>query len=476
MKRIWKNYLYNLSYQILLVIAPLLTTPYVSRVLHANGVGVYSYTHTIATGFALFAALGVNTYGQREIAYHQDDIHDRSKAFWELVLLRIFTTLIVCSVYLVFSLQYNDYRVYLLEQLILVVATMFDVSWFFHGMENFKIIAVRNVIVKVATVALIFLLVKTETDLNKYILINALSVFCGYILFFFYLKGDIEKVPLKFLRPQRHLRGTLEFFIPLIATQLYSQLDKIMLGAITNNAFENGYYEQARKIVNIIILVLTSLNAVMLPRVANLYKKDDLSQIKQYYKKGFSMILLLLAPMIVGLYIVSDNLVIWFLGNDFGPVAILLKMSAFLLVFMSAGNFVGMQYLSPTGKQNQMTCVYLISAAINMILNALLIKNFLSQGAMVASIIAEAFSCFAQVYLLKKSEYNFKMLRDAWKYLVASLIMGCILILLNRVGGVTGAAQTFLDMAVGCLIYGGGLIVMKEENLSLALQKMIQKK
>lgn len=360
----------------------------------------------------------------------------------------------------------------MIEQLILVIAVMFDVSWFFYGMENFKVIAVRNTIVKAVAVALIFLSVKTEADIDKYILINALSAFCGYFLLFFYLKGDIEKVSVADLRPMRHLRSTLEFFIPLIATQLYSQLDKIMLGAITNNAFENGYYEQARKIVNMIILVLTSINAVMLPRIANLYKKDNLSQIKQYYKKGFSVILLLLAPMIVGLYLTSDNLVAWFLGNDFAPTAGLLKMSAFLLVFMSVGNFVGMQYLSPTGKQNQMTLVYLISAAINMFLNAILIKNYLSIGAMVASIIAEAFSCFAQVYLLKKSAYSFKMFAGAWKYLLASLIMGCALITVNMLVKTDGALQTLFNVAVGCIIYAAALVAVKEENVCSALQKV----
>lgn len=466
-----KNYLYNLLYQILLVIAPLVTAPYISRVLHVEGVGIYSYTYTIASAFALFAALGVNSYGQREIAYHQDDIYERSIIFWELLFFRIISTGFVVFLYLCFALHYEEYTIYLLQQSFIVIGTMFDISWFFQGIENFRIIAIRNIAIKLVTVALIFILIHNQNDLGMYILINSLSVFFSYALFFPYLRKSVVFIPIKELNIRRHIKGNIEFFIPLIATQLYSQLDKIMLGAITKSSIENGYYEQARKIVNIVVMVLTSINTVMYPRVANLYIKQEIGKIKKFYDDSFHIILMLLLPIIVGLFIASDNLVVWFFGIEYQKVSILLKLSGFLLIFMSVGNFVGMQYLAPTGKQNKMTGIYLVAAAINIILNFVLIKQYMSLGAIIASIVAEAFSCFAQVLLLKKSKYNFRMLNKTWKYLASSIIMGICLVCLNDFLQSPGIFETLFDIICGVIIYFTGLILLREEKICKLVKK-----
>lgn len=155
-KRTVRNFVYNTAYKILIIIVPLLTAPYVSRVLHPNGVGIYSYTFTLATAFSLFAALGINTYGQREIAYCQQDKEKRSTIFWELVTYRFVTTTIVLIGYLVFSCFYQEYRNFLLEQAFIIVAVAFDISWYFQGVENFKIVVVRNAIIKFGTLLCIF--------------------------------------------------------------------------------------------------------------------------------------------------------------------------------------------------------------------------------------------------------------------------------------------------------------------------------
>lgn len=469
-----KNYLYNVSYQVLMVFTPLITAPYISRVLHANGVGIYSYTFTIATAFSLFAALGINTYGQREIAYCQDDIKQRSQVFWELLFARFLTTVLVCLIYIVFCFLYKEYTIYLLLQIFLITGIAFDISWFYQGIEDFRIIAIRNIFIKLFTLILIFIIVKTPDDLWKYILINSLSTLLSYLLFFMNLDKLIIKVELKSLNFKRHIRGTIEFFIPLIATQLYSQLDKIMLGILTNN-FENGYYEQARKIVNILILVLTSINSVMYPRVSNLYAKNEINKIKNLYQESLKIIFLLLVPMVIGLLFVSDDFVLWFFGDEYAKVSILMKLSGFLLIFMTLGNFVGMQYLSPSGKQNKMTIVYIISAIINLILNMFLIKKYLSVGAIIASIVAEFFSCFIQIIILQKSEFKVKLFDGLHKYLIAGVIMGVGLYFIQRMNPCHGIIKTFIEVACGALIYVLILIIEKEKITHMFLNKLIFK-
>lgn len=467
--KIIKNYLYNLSYQILVVLAPLITAPYVSRVLKPDGVGIYSYTTTIATAFALFAALGVNTYGQREIAYKQGDKEGQSIIFWELFLARLFSTALVGIVYLLFCLAYSQYNEYLILQSLIVFATMLDISWFFQGIEEFRIIAIRNAIIKLVTIVLIFILVKSQADLSAYILINSVSIFGSYLLFFLNLNKYIIKIDYKKLHPLRHTRGIIEFFIPLMATQLYSQLDKIMLGAIASSSVENGYYEQSRKIVSILIMVITSINTVMFPRISNLYAQEKKDEIIGLYKKTYKLILMMVIPISVGIVFTSNNFVIWFFGDEYLSVAFLMKLSVILLLFMAIGNFVGMLYLSPIGKQNQMTTVYLISAGINVIFNFWMIPMLQSIGAIIASIVAEIFSGSAQLFLLLKSEYKFNLLDGVWKYISAGLVMGVGLYFLQRISPFIGITQTVLEVIVGATIYGLMLFLEREDNFMLVV-------
>ena len=474
-KKTIKNYIYNLSYQILLVLTPLVTAPYISHILHPKGVGIYSYTLTIATAFSLFAALGINAYGQREIAYKQENIEDRSIVFWELIIIRLIMTFFVTIIYFIFSFFYKSYTIYLLQQVFIIISVGFDISWFFQGIEDFRIIAIRNVFVKVASIVLIFMFVKNQTHIGRYILINSFSTFFSCLIFCFCLQHKIIKIEFKKLNLKKHIKGTCEFFVPLIATQIYSQLDKIMLGAITNNVIENGYYEQARKIVNILILIITSINSVMYSRISVLYAKNKTEEIKEMYQKTFRIIVFMLVPIVIGLWLVSDNFVLWFFGNDYIPVALLMKLSGFLIVFLGIGNFVGMQYLSPTGKQNQMTTVYIFAALINCMLNCILINKYQSVGAIIASIIAEAFSGIVQIVLLQKSNYKFKLYDGIWKYFVAGAIMGVVLLYIQKFLLFKGIALTFMQIFIGALIYVVFLFLEKEENIVVIINRIRKK-
>lgn len=459
-----KNYLYNLSYQILILITPLITTPYTARVLQSNGIGIYSYTTSVATIFSIFAALGVNMYGQREIAYHQKDLYKRSAIFWELVITRAVTTLIVTGFYLIFCLFAKNYQIYFWLQSFIVFAVMFDISWFFQGIENFKVIATRNCFIKIISIFLIFFLVKKPEDLGVYVLLISLSSLFSNVIFFLNLKGEIVTVPLKELNLTKHLKGSLEFFIPVVAVQIYSQVDKIMLGIIAQDIAENGYYEQTRKLVTILVMVVTSINTVMYPKIAKLYSQGRKEEMRGTLQATYKIILMMLTPIVIGLLIVSDNLVSWFFGEGYEPVSILLKLSGWLIVFMAIGNFVSMQYLSPTGQQNKGTLIYIAAAIINLLLNSFMIVLFQSLGAIIASIVAEAFSGIAQLCLLMKSEYRINLTDEVWKYLCSSGFMAICLILLNSVNPYKGMVRTIMELFVAVTSYGIFLVFLKESN------------
>jgi len=474
-KKTTSNFIYNLVYQILSIITPLATSPYIARVLGSTGVGIYSYTSTIALTFALFAALGTVTYGQREIAIYQSDLQKRSQIFWEIFLLRGGVTLLVVAAYFGFCFLYQDYTVHLLQCSFIVIAIIFDISWLYMGMENFKIIVSNNILVKLVTIICVFLFVRRPEDVGIYILINSLSSIITTCYFMYFLPKYVKRVPLKELRIWRHLPGILKFFIPIIAVQIYSQIDKLMLGAMGANISENGYYEQARKLTNLVVVMTTALNTVLLPRLSHLYGKEDRTAMVETYRETFRFTLLLLIPIAVGLFMISDTFILWFLGPDFVKTSLLLKWSCALVVFMTIGNFVGMQYLAPTGQQGKMSMAYLTAAGVNVILNLLMIPQLLSEGAIIASVAAEAVSCGMQIWLLKRSEYNFKMLQGVWKYVIAAAAMAGGIWLLNTFVALPMMAETFADIALGGVIYFVALLVLQEESLKRASQKLLSK-
>lgn len=470
-KKLLVNYIYDFSYQIFVIITPLITAPYISRVLQPEGVGVYSYTSSIASVFALFAALGVNMYGQREIAYVREDILQRSKTFWELLIARGIATLVVTIIYICFCFLYKQYLVLFLLQSLNILATMFDISWYFKGVENFKIIAQRNFAIKVISIIMIFLLIKKPTDLALYVFIASFTVLLSYVFFFFHLNKEIIKISFNQLTPRKHVKGVLEFFLPAIAVQVYSQVDKIMLGAITQNTIENGYYEQARKIVNIVSTAVTSINTVMYPKISVLFAENRTLDIHKYLVTTFRLITMMLVPAFIGMWFVADNFVDWFFGSGYEPTVILIKLSGFLLFFMGIGNFAGMLYLNPTGKQNKGTIIYIMSAIINVILNMFLITRFQSIGAIVASIIAEAFSGITQFYLLQRSVYRFDYISGFWRYALSGLVMALALTLCQKMSLLTGAPQTILEILVAGVVYVSILYIVKDEIIHMTLKK-----
>ena len=464
-KTVAKNLVYNTLYQLLSIIAPIITAPYVGRILHKAGVGLYSFTNSFTTTFALFAALGFSVYGQREIAYIQEDVHKRSIIFHEIMLFRGILTAIVSIVFVVFALCYKENTIYLLPQTLIILAVSFEMSWYFQGLEEFKIIVARNAVVKLATIACTFIFIRNETDIGKYILIHSLSPFISNIIYCAVIKKYIHKVKLSDLHPLRHFKGSIEFFLPLIAVQIYSYLDKMMLGLYMPTTEENGYYEQARKITTIVVTLIVSINTVMMSRISNLYAKNDKEQIKKYYAKTFSLIIMFLLPICIGLYFVCDNFVIWYFGEEYQKVSVLLKECTVLIVFMCIGNFVGAQFLSPTGRQNQMTIIYGVAAVFNIILNIFLIPRFFSEGALYASILAELISCVLQLVLLFRSEFRFRIPLCLWKYLFSSVLMGGGIILIHSFLRISGALSTLVDVVVGAFIYILMLIVLRDENV-----------
>ena len=310
--QIVKNYLYNAMYQVFIIIVPLLTIPYLSRILGPSGIGINSYTNSIVQYFVLFGSIGVGLYGNRQIAFVRDNQVKMSKVFYEIFILRLLTICLAYLLFVAFLTINGQYHEYYLFQSIAIVAAAFDISWFFMGIENFKVTVLRNFIVQLLALFSIFLFVKSYNDLNIYILITVLSTLIGNLTFFPSLHRYLVKVNYRELRPIKHLKQSLVMFIPQIAVQIYWVLNKTMLGSL-DSVTSSGFFDQSDKIVKLVLAIVTATGTVMLPRVANAFAHREYSKIKEYMYAGFSFVSAISIPMMFGLIAITPKFVPLFL-------------------------------------------------------------------------------------------------------------------------------------------------------------------
>lgn len=457
-----KNIVYNTIYQILTLIIPLITAPYISRVIGASGVGTYSYTLSIQTYFSLFAALGTVTYGTREIARNRNDKYQRSKIFWEIELLTVFTSMICLIIWILFISHIEDYKIYFVILTLNLFNTMFDISWFFGGLEQFKYTIIQNSIFKILGVFLIFLLVKSPNDLIMYISIMSITTLLGTMTMWMYLPKFLVKINAKELKIIRHFKETWIYFVPTIATSIYNVLDKTLLGLITKDQNENGYYEQATKIINMMCtLTFTSLNMVLGSRISYLFTQDNKDEIKEKINISMNYILFMGVGICFGLLAVSDKFVPLFFGDGYEKTIILIKMLSPIIVIIGISNCLGSQYYNPAGLRAKSAKFIIVGSIINLILNIILIPHFKSYGATVATIIAE--TTISVLYLKNCNKYFLfsRLVSISWKKIVAGISMFIGIYFINYIK-INSCILIFAQVIIGIFIYISCLTVLKD--------------
>ena len=473
-KSITKNYIYNLIYQILIIIMPVITTPYLARTLGPTGTGTYSYTISIVTYFILFGSLGVAIYGQREIAFVQDNIKKRSKVFYELLILKLITMSISIIVYYFIYARTGEYSIYYKILLLEMLANCIDISWFFQGMEDFKKTATRNIIVKIMSVASIFIFIKQNTDVAKYVLIYVLTTLVGNITLWIDIKKYLTKISIKELEVFKQIKPTIALFIPQVAIQIYTVLDKTMLGSILGDMAEVGYYEQTQKIVKILLTIITSLGTVMMPRIAKCYANGEKDQIKTYMNKTFKFVYMLGFPLIFGIIAVSNSFVPIFFGQGYDKIKVLLKIMSLIIIFIGLSNITGSQYLLSTKKQKQFTISVVCGAIVNALFNLILIRLFKSLGAVIATVIAEFVVTAVQFYFIR-SEFSIKnIIKLSKDYIISALAMFIITML---TGSFINSEKTkiLVQVNIGIIVYFT-ILLIKKDDLIIELKQRFYKK
>lgn len=473
-----KNYVYNLLYQILVIILPLITTPYISRVLGAENVGIYGYTISIVTYFTLFGSLGIALYVRREIAYLQDDIEKRSKVFWEFIFLRAITLSVAALIFYFVFARSGEYSFYYKILLFHIFAAVFDITAFFQGLEQFKKIIRRNLIIKIISVSCVFIFIHSPKDLYKYLLIYTLSDLIGNLSLWIDLPKYITGISFGKLNLFKHIKPTVILFIPQIATQIYTVLDKTMIGSLIADKAEVGYYEQSQKIVLTILTVVTSLGTVMLPRMANKFANGRTDEVKNSITASFRFIFFLAIPMVFGMISVSPDLIIWFLGKGYARSIAITQVISPIILFIGLSNVIGVQYLLPTMKQKQYTISVVSGALTNLVLNFILIPRFMSVGAALATVAAEATVAAVQLFCIRKEFDIPRIFLMSIKNFISAMLMSAVIFVVNRylfaeLGSM--ALRMVFDILIGGIVYIASLAILRDSFFYKLIGKIFGK-
>lgn len=472
--KVIKNYLYNAGYQILLMLAPVITTPYVSRILGANNNGINTYTNGWVTFFYLAGQLGISLYGNREIAYQRNDKYKRSKIFWEIISLQLLTSSIAFTAYIIVVMMFSSaFKVYFLLQALWIIAYGIDVSWYFMGMEDFKKTVSRNTIVKLITIALIFVLVRNKNDLAKYIFLLGFAQLAGSLTLWPYLRKSIQWVKISSWRPFKHFYPALLLFIPTITTQIYLVVNRIMLGRMAPQAAVSQF-NFGDNIVKLVLAIVTATGTVMLPHIANKFASGDIKGVHASLYRSFDFVTAIATPLMFGLMAIAYKFAPWFLGSEYGPTGGVIFFEAPAILMIAWSNVTGTQYLMPIHREHEFTISVTIGAVVNVIANLFLISLYGANGAAIATVISEFSVTTVQLFYIRGTIRRRKLFAPIWRYLLSGLFMYLVVSRINEIMNMT-IINLILQVALGALVYVVCLLIMRAPIVTQA-KELLKKK
>lgn len=431
-KSVIKNSFYYILYRLVNVLYPLVTATYVSRVLEPDGIGEISLAQTIVVFLVACALLGIPNYGVREVSKLKTK-ENRGKLFFELFIINAISTLSLIIIYFalinLFDLNINR-NLYNIEGIILIL-NFINVDWFYQGMEEFKYITIRSCIVKVVSIFAIFIFVKDKSDICNYALIFALAYAGNYIFNLINLRKYINFNCIKKLRPKKHIKNVLLLAITYISNEIYVTIDSIMLGFMSDNT-QVGYYSNAMKLIKILINVLTAIGVALLPRISFLRSNNKNKEVYFLIEKIIKILMFITIPSMIGISLVSNDLVVILFGKAFQPSKTILIILSLLIIFRTFSNLF-LQILISDNRDKNVSLTYLFAMVLNIILNLIFIPKFEANGAAFASIISE-FYILIMLYKNSKKYNPIKFDKNNIKILIVSnVIMSLVFVSISFV-------------------------------------------
>lgn len=460
-----KNFLYQMIYEILIIILPFVTSPYIARVIGAEGLGTYSYSYSVAYYFVLFSMLGLKNYGNRSIARVRDKQDLLNQTFAEIFAFHFLVSVICILIYVVYCLNLKEDRLYAWIQGAFVLSGLLDISWFYFGIEKFKLTVTRNIIIKILNVVCVFTFVKSTNDLWKYCLIMSLGMLISQLTLWLPLKKYVQFTKIEWKSMKKHIKPMLILFIPAISVSLYKYMDKIMIKVLSSKE-QLGFYENAEKVNMIPLTIISSFGTVMLPKMSNLFAKKDKEKTQYYMGVSMKYVMCLAFALTFGLAAVAKTFAPMFWGDDFTISGQLIMGLSITVPFISFANVIRTQYLIPNQEDKKYTISVVMGAVVNFAINLLLIPSLKSFGATLGTIAAEITVCLIQTLSVRKELPILKYIKSFISFLPIGILMfiPTYMISMNASANIrTFAVEMLVGVAIYCILVVIYFSIVKDE-------------
>ncbi len=421
------NFIFNAIYQLSTILVPLITMPYLSRVIGPAGLGEYSFAYSVAFYFTIFIKLGLNNYGNRTIAYVKDDKEALSKTFWEIYCFQLFLGVILFAIYIVYSVFFSPNKTLGIVMGIFVFSSIIDINWCLYGLEKFKVTSTRDVITKILVTLCIFMFVKCPEDVWLYAFLYSMGMFINQLIVIPLVKGEISFCKVRAEDVFKHIKPNLVLFIPVVAVSIYRAMDKIMLGIMSTN-IELGYYHGAENVIRVPMAFVTALGTVMLPRMSNMIARgENKKRVEGTFDKSIVFAMFLATSICFGIMAVSREFVPIFYGPGYEKCNFLFYIILPGSMFEAFANVIRTQYLIPRKKDKIYVFSLGIGAAINLIMNLILIPRYDSVGAAIGTFSAYATVCVVQAICVFKEANIGRNVVNSIPFVISGIAMFLLL-------------------------------------------------
>lgn len=474
-KSIKANAVLNLVKTLMSVIFPLITFPYASRVLLPEGIGRVQFATSIISYFSLLATLGITSYGVREGAKIRDSKEKLSVFSKEIITINMISTVI--SYLLLFCLIFIVPKFYSYRSLLIVCSssilfTSLGMEWLYSAVEDFKYITIRSVLFQLLSLILLFCFVHSQNDTLKYAAISVISSVGSNILNFVNSRRYItlKNVKIKLLNLRKHIKPVMILFIMSVTSSIYTLLDTSMIGFFADD-YQVGLYTAATKINRIVLNLVVSVGAVLLPRLSYYSGTNDKGNFLKLAYKSSELILTIATPAAVGLSVLAECIIRVLSGDGFMESVSVMRIINPVIIIVGMSNFLGVQLFMPLRKEKWTLYSNIAGAVCNLTLNFILIPELGALGAAIGSLFAELAVTSCQLFLAKNYVSIKTIITSLLKYLVLSVVMGLCVYVVTRFD-LHPIAMMICGIVVGGLVYSIELITTKNQWALLALDLM----
>ena len=473
------NYILNLINTGTQMLFPLITFPYACRVIEPEGIGQVNFFSSIIGYISLFTCLGIPMYAVREIARDRNDMVKMNRTAVEILLLHALLSLAGYLIVAVLCLTVPQIKVDIPLFLILSLTIFFTAigcEWFYQGIEDFKYITIRGLVVKVVSVVLLFIFVKTKDDLIYYGAYTVIGILGGNIFNFFRLRKYIHKENLIFsnLNISRHIKPVLQVFSFNVVTSVYLQLNPVLLGFL-KGALAVGYFTAATKIMSVVMKLSSCLGVVMMPRTSNLIAEHKEDEFNKLIQKSYDFTIAISLPLTCGLLVAAPYIIKVLCGQEFIPATFASQIIAPIILMVGISNVMGIQVLYPKGKIKTVIRCCLIGAIVDLVLNIILIPFFSYDGTAIAYLGAEV-ATTVSIYLIAKKDLPIRFFKKSHiDYLLGSVLMSVVVLIVPLLGEFSSITILSLQITTGTLVYFLYLIARKDVFLIQIVSKIRKK-